>query len=75
MSSTILDHAVAVDLPDVLPARKQRGKVAMFAYRHPSIFAGGLLVSLVVASAVFAPWLGSFGRSLQARWQKPEAGH
>lgn len=23
----------------------------------------------------FAPWLGSFGRSLQARWQKPEAGH
>ena len=23
----------------------------------------------------FAPWRGSFGRSLQARWQKPEAGH
>jgi undecaprenyl-diphosphatase len=20
----------------------------------------------------FAPWLGGFGRSLQARWQKPE---
>ena len=23
----------------------------------------------------FAPFLGSFGRSIQARWQKPEAGH
>lgn len=23
----------------------------------------------------FAPYLGDFGRSLQARWQKPEAGH
>jgi peptide/nickel transport system permease protein len=59
MSSTNFDPAVAVDLPDVLPARKQRGKVAMVAYRHPSIFAGGLLVALVVASAVFAPWLGT----------------
>ena len=59
MSSTILDPAIAVELPDVLPARRARGKVAMFAYRHPSIFAGGLLVSLVVASAIFAPWLGT----------------
>ena len=59
MSSTTLGPAAAVELPDVLPARKQRGKISMFAYRHPSIFVGGLLVSLVVASAVFAPWLGT----------------
>ena len=59
MSSTILDPVAAAELPDVLPARRARGKVAMFAYRHPSIFAGGLLVSLVVASAIFAPWLGT----------------
>ena len=58
MSSTTL-HAAAPELPDVLPPRKARGRVAMFAYRHPSIFVGGLLVALILASAVFAPWLGT----------------
>ena len=58
MSSTTL-HAAAPELPDVLPPRKARGRVAMFAYRHPSIFAGGLLVALILASAIFAPWLGT----------------
>jgi peptide/nickel transport system permease protein len=49
--------AAAPVLPDVLPPRKERGRVAMFIYRHPTIAAGGFLVALVVAIAIFAPWL------------------
>ena len=51
-------HIVAAPvLPDVLPPRRVRGRIGMFAYRHPSIFAGGLMVSLIVLSAIFAPLL------------------
>jgi peptide/nickel transport system permease protein len=44
-------------LPDVLPPRKQRGRMALFIYRHPSIAIGGFLVALIIAIAVLAPWL------------------
>ena len=49
----------APPLPDVLPPRRQRGRVALFIYRHPTIFAGGLLLAIIVAMAVFAPLLGT----------------
>jgi peptide/nickel transport system permease protein len=49
--------AKAVQLPDVLPPRKKRGKVAMFIYRHPTIFAGGLLLAIIIGIAIFAPYL------------------
>jgi peptide/nickel transport system permease protein len=49
----------AIPLPDVLPPRKRRGKVALFIHRHPSIAIGGFLVALIVAIAIFAPWLGT----------------
>ena len=60
--STALDRrtvAAAPELPDVLPPRKQRGRVAMFVYRYPTIAVGGALVALIVAIAIFAPWLGT----------------
>ena len=62
MSTTTLDdggHAAAPELPDVLPPRKRRGRVALFVYRNPTIAAGGFLLGLVIAIAIFAPWLGT----------------
>ena len=56
-ASTLPPFSAAPELPDVLPPRRARGRIGMFAYRHPSIFAGGLMVSLIVLSAVFAPLL------------------
>lgn len=57
MSSTTLDIKAAPELGDVLPPRKQRGKIGMFIYRHPTIFVGGLLVFLIICIGVFAPLL------------------
>jgi peptide/nickel transport system permease protein len=54
---TAADVAPAPLLPEVLPPRKVRGRVAMFIWRHPTISAGGFLVALIVAIAIFAPWL------------------
>jgi peptide/nickel transport system permease protein len=62
MSSSILDPrdvAVQATLPDVLPPRKKRGRIGMFAYRYPTIFAGGLLMAIIIGIAIFAPWLGT----------------
>jgi peptide/nickel transport system permease protein len=59
MSTTALDVVAAPELPEVLPPRKQRGRIAMFIYRHPTIFAGGLLLAIIVFIGVFAPWLGT----------------
>ncbi len=49
----------APDLPEVLPPRKERGRVGTVVYRHPTMAFGGLLLALVVAMAIFAPWLGT----------------
>jgi peptide/nickel transport system permease protein len=46
-------------LPAILPAPKERGRIGGFIYRHPTIFAGGLLVAIMVFIAVFAPYLAS----------------
>ena len=49
--------APAPALPDVLPPVKQRGRVAGFIHRYPTIFAGGLLLALILFAAVAAPLL------------------
>ncbi len=59
MSSTSPEFAAAPDLPSILPAPKQRGSVAGFIYRHPTIAIGGCLVVMMVFIAVFAPYLGT----------------
>ena len=49
--------AEAPSLPEVLPPRRARGRVGMFIYRHPTIFAGGLLLGIMIFIAIFAPLL------------------
>ena len=59
MSVTAQSHAAAPDLPAILPVPKERGRIAGFIYRHPTIFVGGLLVGLMIFIAIFAPYLGT----------------
>jgi peptide/nickel transport system permease protein len=59
LSATTPTYAAAPDLPGILPAAKERGRIAGFIYRHPTIFVGGLLVGLMVLIAIFAPFLGT----------------
>ena len=60
MSTTTLralDVAQAPALPEVLPARRKRGRFGMFIHRHPTVFVGGLLLLIILGVAVFAPFL------------------
>ena len=52
-----LDVRAAPVLPEVLPPRRARGRVMLMIYRHPTVFAGGLLLGIMVFIAVFAPLL------------------
>jgi peptide/nickel transport system permease protein len=51
--------AAAPDLPAILPVPKQRGRIAGFIYRHPTICVGGFLVGVMIFIAIFAPYLGT----------------
>jgi peptide/nickel transport system permease protein len=57
LSVTSPDFARAPDLPAVLPVPKQRGQVAGFVYRHPTVVVGGLILLIMLLIAIFAPWL------------------
>jgi peptide/nickel transport system permease protein len=59
LSVTTPDFPAALDLPAILPEAKQRGRIAGFIYRHPTICAGGLLVGVMIFIAIFAPYLGT----------------
>jgi peptide/nickel transport system permease protein len=59
MSTTMHAVVAAPELQEVLPPRKERGRIGMFIYRHPTIFAGGLLLFIIVCIGLFAPWLGT----------------
>jgi len=64
LSATTPQHAgrhftAAPDLPGILPVPKERGRIAGFIYRHPTIFIGGLLVGVMIFIAIFAPYLGT----------------
>jgi peptide/nickel transport system permease protein len=50
-------HAAAPDLPAILPVPRERGRIAGFIYRHPTICVGGLLIGVMLFIAVFAPLL------------------
>ena len=53
MSTTI----GAVDLPDVLPAVKPRGRIRTLIRRYPTVVVGGVLLALIVFVAIAAPIL------------------
>ena len=59
MSATTPGFAAAPDLPGILPVPKERGRIAGFIYRNPTIAVGGALVILMILIAIFAPWLGT----------------
>lgn len=46
-----------MQLPPVLPAVRVRKGLLGFAIKYPSIAIGGFLLLLVLAAAIFAPWL------------------
>ena len=47
----------AVELPDVLPPVRQRGRLLTLVRRYPTMFIGGVLLFLILFCAVAAPWL------------------
>ncbi len=58
-TSTQADYAAAPALPDVLPPVKERGKVATFIRRNPTIVGGGILMAIMILIAILAPFLGT----------------
>ncbi len=51
--------ATAIPLPDVLPPVVRRGVVRTFLRRHPTAALGAVILAVMVAIAVFAPFLGT----------------
>jgi peptide/nickel transport system permease protein len=47
------------DIDLIAAPPKQRGAVATYLRRHPTIAVGGALLALMLAMAVLAPWLGT----------------
>ena len=47
----------AIELPDVLPPVKPRGRLLTLVRRYPTMFIGGVLLFLILFCAVAAPWL------------------
>lgn len=52
-------HPPASTLPADPPPAERRNRVGTFAHRHRTIVLGGLLVGLMIAIAILAPWLGT----------------
>ncbi|MFC7551914.1 ABC transporter permease [Pseudoroseomonas wenyumeiae] len=46
-------------MPDILPNRRARKGVLGYLYRYPTIAIGGFLLLVMLAIAVFAPYLGT----------------
>ncbi|HLY91260.1 MAG TPA: ABC transporter permease [Acetobacteraceae bacterium] len=58
-TTTPSGYAAAPELPDVLPPVKQRGRVATFIRRNPTIVGGGILMAIMILIAILAPFLGT----------------
>ena len=68
----------APTLPDVLPPVRARGPIRTFIRRHPAIFAGGLLLAVMLLVALFAPLLWTTDPAALAparRTRSPSAAH
>jgi len=57
--SAVIDAPEAVALPALLPEPKRRPPALAFARAHPTVVIGAALLLLMLAVAVFAPWLGT----------------
>ena len=58
-TTTQAEYATAPVLPDVLPPVKQRGRMATFVHRNPTIVGGGVLMLVMILIAILAPFLGT----------------
>ena len=58
-TGTHLGYAAAPSLADVLPPIRERGRVATFVRRNPTIVLGGSLLFIMVLIAILAPYLGT----------------
>lgn len=52
-------YAIATELPDIFPPIKPRRGVTGFIWRHPSMSIGIFILGLMIAIAIFAPYLGT----------------
>jgi peptide/nickel transport system permease protein len=52
-------YAAAVPMPDILVPRRAIGGIAGFLWRNPTVAIGGLMLIVLVAMAILAPWLGT----------------
>jgi peptide/nickel transport system permease protein len=57
LSTTTL--LAAPPLPEIVPPMRKRGAFARFVRQHPTIFAGFVLIGIMLVIAVFAPFLGT----------------
>jgi peptide/nickel transport system permease protein len=70
--------AAAPDLPDILPPVRRRRGIARFAVRHPAIAIGLVLLLLMAALAILAPYLWTMDPTALApakRLRPPSAEH
>ena len=70
--------AVAPQMPDVLPPRKARKGAIGYLLRYPTIAIGGFLLLLIIAIAIFAPFLWTKDPTALApvmRTRNPSATH
>jgi peptide/nickel transport system permease protein len=65
--------AVAPALADLFPPVKLRRGITGFLWRHPTIAVGGALVLLMIAMAVFAPYLATVDPTALATSQRTRA--
>ncbi len=57
--SAVIEAPDVVALPALLPEPRRRPPVLAFARAHPTVVIGSALLLLMLAVAVFAPWLGT----------------
>ncbi|MDE2515489.1 MAG: ABC transporter permease [Rhodospirillales bacterium] len=75
MSTT---YEAAPELPEVLAEPRKRGRIATFIRRHPTIVAGGGLLTIMILVALLAPWLGTVDPTAIKPWMRtrpPSAEH
>ena len=59
LKASVPHHAVAPEMPDILPQRRARHGFAGFVHRNPNIAIGGGILILMLLAAILAPWLGT----------------
>jgi peptide/nickel transport system permease protein len=76
--STTLPIVAAQKLPELLPPVRARPRLARLVLQHPTIAAGAVLLGIIIAIAILAPYLGTVdptALSPARRTRAPSAAH